>query len=1512
MQGEREIRLRISVPGRSEAAHTDFIVKFGPASTVRDLTDGLKAQGIVRPGDYILRRELVRFHDARGVQTAVHGYLDHATPVDVHDLIDGDILEIVADAGQFSMPLRGRGSDLKADEIYVVDEAGTRKGRVTLLREGDPVVFSALDSDAQVVVDDGQFGRERMVIQRRGSAAEVTFSDGLLPRMLVGGERPSSSIVRLTPGIRIAFTGTDDEVDPVRAEWVIASGASLIGKAPLGKVRLEPKARTTVPKSPVLRERYRKISRRPEKPRNPDFQFENLVTPLGVGAILFAVTNNALSLILAAPLAVPMIVSYFRNLRHQERIYQKNLDVWLEQSRKALSEQTRLTGQEENILRELGPDSEWLKAQTYRRRASTWGRSHRDRSFMHVVVGNGSFRSQQTIELDAGVDLDEIELESVLKDGQRTREGDHLTSWVADDTPVLVDMKSHNLAIVGPTQSVKNSTTDILLQLACSHSPTELAIATFIPEGELGASYDWMKWLPQVTAPSIFLPLNRMVLGRTHSTDFLSEVLKVLKSREDLLRRDVAARHHVLFILHESAEVDVALLEEILSLTPGLFHVLWIGSSRDGIPQFIDAFLEIPANHALSLAGQVEPRALLTLPSGTIDDFELVQHSHSPDRTALSLAPLYDPRASGASASIPASVRASTVWNIEAVRWGIADTDGEMVPRSASEELKARLGRASTDNDLVIDLVEDGPHMLIGGTTGSGKSEFLRSFVLGLTLEYSPDEVSLFLVDYKGGQTFRKVAGVPHTVGFISDLEGANIDRAIKFLQAEIRRRLSAFLEAGDAKEFAEYRANIAALHGAKKLPRLVVVFDEFHTLVRETEGKRGADYSVLEAVEDIAQRGRSLGIHVILATQRPSARVIRDDTRANIRAKVALATLSDEDSRVIIDAPDAAQIPRSLPGRALLSTGGSGLVEFQSPIVSRQYNAPGRAGGKRVILAPLMAGTSAQDVSADADANGKAASGPTEIDHIVETIKNSFQEAQRLQIDGSEEVSFQDLRDVAVLPASLSEQPRRLNTDVQRLGERTGGQSDDTDGSISIGVVDDPANQCIRSLNVDMEAGMFVLQGPPRTGKTYGLMMLAEGWLAKYPAGEVFVLDAQTELTKLAGLRKHTNWYITSIGDAASLTRVIDQLWSAAETPGDDSVPPRLLIIDGFDRLQMLFESNQRTGLWLERLIDLTRYGRAAGIHMAISIGSEQPDKVFQSDIGATIRLGRNFHEHRVPRSEWFPGYGFNDQDQLIQLYFLDEESTPALSTSSKFKPWVQPTLSELAYPGWEDSSSVGLGRDDILGEMEFIDLTKHTLLISGRARSGRTNVLRVIAAQLHERTSKGVILCGKQIEGESAYFLTEPVQYEEPSGASSIEHERLKEAENWLSASYPEAACIDGRPVFLFDEEDTYGVDTKISSRIKLLHTYRKIVIVCTVKSSSQPSSSTVAGFDSVRAQSIHLYLAPNPRLVVAENSSLYAEPLVHRPRSKYLPGQGILVDESGQRFIWIPHARSERNKS
>ncbi|MEW1821380.1 FtsK/SpoIIIE domain-containing protein [Arthrobacter sp. NPDC080031] len=1510
MQGEREIKLRFSIPGKSGAAHADFIVKFGPESTVRDLTDGLEAQGIVGPGDYILRRELVRYGDARGVQTAVHGYLDHATPVDVHDLIDGDVLEIVADAGQLPMPLRGRGSDLKADEIYVVDEAGTRKGRVTLLCEGDPVVFSALDSDAQVVVDDGQFGRERMVIQRRGNAAEVTFSDGLMPRMLVGGERPSSSIVRLTPGVRLAFTDLNDEVDPVRAEWVIASGASLIGKAPLGKVRLEPKARTTVPKTPTLRERYRKISRRPEKPRNPDFQFENLVTPIGVGAILFAVTDKPLSLILAAPLAVPMIVSYRRNLRHQERVYQKNLDVWLEQSRKSLSEQTRLTGQEEDILRELGPDSEWLKAQTYRRRASTWGRSHRDRSFMHVVVGNGSFRSHQTIELEAGVELDEIELESVLKDGKRTREGDHLASWVADDTPVLVDLKSHNLAIVGPAQSVKNSTIDVLLQLVCSHSPTELAIATFIPEGELGSSYDWMKWLPQVTAPSIFLPLNRMVLGRTSSTVFLREVLKVLKSREDLLRREVTARHHVLFILHESAEVDVALLEEILSLTPGLFHVLWIGSSRDGIPQFIDAFLEIPADHALSLAGQPEPRASLTLPSATIDDFEPVQHTHSPDRTALSLAPLYDPRASGASASIPPSVRASTVWNIEAVHWEIANEDGDIVSRSASKELVARLGRASTDKDLVIDLVEDGPHMLIGGTTGSGKSEFLRSFVLGLTLEYNPDEVSLFLVDYKGGQTFRKVAKVPHTIGFISDLEGANIDRAIKFLQAEIRRRLSAFLEAGDAKEFEEYRANIATRPGAKQLPRLVVVFDEFHTLVRETEGKRGADYSVLEAVEDIAQRGRSLGIHVILATQRPSTKVIRDDTRANIRAKVALATLSDEDSRVIIDAPDAAQIPRSLPGRALLSTGGSSLVEFQSPIVSREYNAPGRAGGKRVTLAPLRAGTSSQGLSTDPDATGKPTSGPTEIDHVVKTIRDSYQEAHPLQISGSGEASFQELRDVAVLPASLFEEPRRINPDVRRSGERIAGQSS-SDGSIVIGAVDDPANQCIQSLDVDMEAGMFVLQGPPRTGKTHGLLLLAEGWLAKYPAGEVFVLDAQTELTKLAEFRKHTNWYVTSIGDAASLTRVIDQLWSAGETPGDDPVSPRLLIIDGFDRLQMLFESNQRTGLWLERLIDLTRYGRAAGIHMAISIGSEQPDKVFQSDIGVTLRLGRNFYEHRVPRSEWLPGYGLNDQDQLIQLYFLDEESTPVLSKSSKFKPWLQPSLSELAYPGWENNNSIGLGRDDILGEIESIDLTKHTLLISGRARSGRTNVLRVIAAQLYERTSKRVILCGKQIEGESAYFLTEPLQYEAPSGASSIEHEQLQEAENWLAASYPEAACINGRPVFLFDEEDTYGDDT-IRERLKLLHRYRRIIFVCTIKSSSQPDRSTVAGFDSVRAQSIHLYLAPNPRLVVAENSSLYSEPLVHRPRSKYLPGQGILVDESGQRFVWVPHARSERNES
>ncbi|TQM34665.1 S-DNA-T family DNA segregation ATPase FtsK/SpoIIIE [Microbacterium kyungheense] len=216
--------------------------------------------------------------------------------------------------------------------------------------------------------------------------------------------------------------------------------------------------------------------------------------------------------------------------------------------------------------------------------------------------------------------------------------------------------------------------------------------------------------------------------------------------------------------------------------------------------------------------------------------------------------------------------------------------------------LPAVIGRAGTA-PFIVDLVQDGPHAVVAGVTGSGKSELLITWILSLCATRSADEVTFLLADFKGGTAFDALAGVPHVVGVITDLDGSGARRAIESLRAELRRRESTIAAAG-ARDILDPRV---------RLPRLVVVVDEFAALL--------ADHPELHGVfADLAARGRALGIHLVLGTQR-AAGVIRDNLLANCPLRLSLRVTDPTDSRALLGVDDAALLPGGVAGR------GSALV---------------------------------------------------------------------------------------------------------------------------------------------------------------------------------------------------------------------------------------------------------------------------------------------------------------------------------------------------------------------------------------------------------------------------------------------------------------------------------------------------------------------------------------------------------------------------------------------------------
>lgn len=236
----------------------------------------------------------------------------------------------------------------------------------------------------------------------------------------------------------------------------------------------------------------------------------------------------------------------------------------------------------------------------------------------------------------------------------------------------------------------------------------------------------------------------------------------------------------------------------------------------------------------------------------------------------------------------------------------------DLIPLTTRRPLRAAIGSspqagAHPGEDVVFaDLAESGPHALVAGTTGSGKSVLLRTWISSLMAVHSPEELRFVLLDFKGGAAFAPFAASAHTDALLTDLDRAGAARAVTAVRAEVTRRERVLAASGSDDIDAHNR------NGSARLPHLVVVIDELHVIA-------SSDPTVIADIESLTALGRSLGIHLILATQRPAG-VITAQMRANISLRICLRVRDESESRDVIDVPDAASLPASFPGAAVIA----------------------------------------------------------------------------------------------------------------------------------------------------------------------------------------------------------------------------------------------------------------------------------------------------------------------------------------------------------------------------------------------------------------------------------------------------------------------------------------------------------------------------------------------------------------------------------------------------------------
>ena len=242
--------------------------------------------------------------------------------------------------------------------------------------------------------------------------------------------------------------------------------------------------------------------------------------------------------------------------------------------------------------------------------------------------------------------------------------------------------------------------------------------------------------------------------------------------------------------------------------------------------------------------------------------------------------------------------------------------------RTKTSSFSIPLGVEIGLNTLKLDFLKDGPHGLLIGQTGSGKSELLRAIIAGLAISYSPDEVNFVLVDYKGGLELRAFEQLPHTVAFLTNMvQAGQTNRFLSMLRYEIEKRQRLRDE-------------------GKNFPRLFVVIDEFAEMVSRKGPNDTTTEVIIENLLSIVRLGRALKVHLLFAAQRPETSVIQR-LRGYVQYRICLRTNTPEDSREVIGRPDAAELPTGIPGRGYLLHGDNELIMFQAARIAMPYTTP-------------------------------------------------------------------------------------------------------------------------------------------------------------------------------------------------------------------------------------------------------------------------------------------------------------------------------------------------------------------------------------------------------------------------------------------------------------------------------------------------------------------------------------------------------------------------------------------
>lgn len=914
-------------------------------------------------------------------------------------------------------------------------------------------------------------------------------------------------------------------------------------------------------------------------------------------SIMTVMPTIAMAVAMVAGMVIWPIISNFYDKHRRKRDEEKRVNRYSDYLNRVEMEMRKESRVQADILREnrVSPVTVMQRALDQSPELMNRGPAHAD--FMELRLGIG----QEELQADLRYPEERFTLDSdILADRvARMRKNKPVVSSV----PLAIDLKKDRVSgLVGPQALLWPVMRGLIVQLSGLYSYNEVKIICIVnpqDEGEWG----FVRRLPHVfsddrqTRLIASTPEDMIQIDR-----FLQKLYDERSSQHLMNGQTYPGTQYVVFCADR----------ELLSRSPALDKWSQGGKSLGVSLIFSGRSIRDLPNACTSVITVADPES--SLPSTYVrrDDVEGSSQSFACDiMVSVDDAERYASALSGVrlkksqteiANSFPSSLSYMGMQKVG--NTSDLNIAGRWREHDASRTLATQIGVDAQGQPFILDLHEDshGPHGLIAGTTGSGKSELIITYILSLSLDYAPDEVSFVLIDYKGGG----LAGafdnsryrLPHLAGTITNLDGSAINRSLVAIQSELKRRQLLFNQAREVtgeptmdiyKYLSYFRQGIVTT----PMPHLFIVADEFAELKQQ-------EPEFMAELISAARIGRSLGVHLILATQKPSG-VVNDQIWSNSRFKISLKVADGGDSKEMIRRPDAAELKN--PGRFYLLVGYNDyFAQGQSAYTGTRYIPQEEFQERHDDMVSLI-GNTAEPLAVLRLPSRKEESKQTELDAVLDKICET---ADDLGIHS---------RSLWLEPL-----PDRMTVDDfrRRFPHRT--VDDPTTVVCQIGIVDDPSRQDQHPLSLDFAAiDSLIVYGQTSFGtesvvsaifdvliRDYGpdavnlyAFDMGDGGLASFEkapqVGGVALIDDKERVSSLMNylsrVIRNRRLLLSSLGE-----RYEDYL---AEHRQGDSTPPMQRIIVALTNMVAFTEAYPQ---FADRLVDLVHEGPRYGVHFVVT----------------------------------------------------------------------------------------------------------------------------------------------------------------------------------------------------------------------------------------------------------------------------------------------------------------------